>query len=406
MAHDLESDPKNSAGGRVGALLVLTSALPIFQAVLITPILSIVRDADSQHAFATFALRCIVAAPAVSVLFLLPFFGRFADRFQRRHILIFGLTLYAVSGVFIYASPGLISMFAGRLLLGVAVACVMTATASLTGDLFRGNERNRILGLQYAASAAVGMLFPIIGGLIALADWHLVFLFYLIALPLILPATRLPDRIVAAPGEERSFRALALKPLLGSYALLAIGTMVLWLITIQLAFHLSGLGYTSPVTAGIALGTPCLSGILVAILYGRVKRHLSFRTIAAAAFLLMSVSYGAISVTTSLPLLIFALLLAGAGFGLNQPNCSAWLLSQVTTEFAGRAAAGLTFAVCVGQIAAPLIYQALITSIGSAACFAVVSFACLLVALAAFFKSRLAPHPDDKLAARSAAGIG
>jgi MFS family permease len=67
---------------------VLVSTLPMLQAVLITPILAIVRNSYGEQPSATFLLRVIVAAPALTIVILLPFIGRLADRFQRRHILI------------------------------------------------------------------------------------------------------------------------------------------------------------------------------------------------------------------------------------------------------------------------------------------------------------------------------
>jgi MFS family permease len=367
----------------------------MLQAVLLTPILAIIRNSNSEQASATFLLRVTVAAPALTIVILLPFIGRLADRFQRRHILIFGLTLYAFCGVISYAWPRPEYIFVSRLFLGGALACLMTATTALTGDLFNTRERERILGLQYAASAAVGMCFPVLAGSLALVSWRLSFLVYLVAAVLIVPAARLPHRPVIAspPGSKAS--NFELRPTLGIYALIGLGTLTLWLLTIQLAFHLAEIGLVSPVFAGLALGTPCLTGILIGALYDRVRQWFAFRSIAALAFALMGIGYGVISISASMPLIVLGLLLAGFGFGLNQPNCSAWLLSLVATEFRGRAAAALTFAICAGQLASPFVYQPLVTIAGSAASFAIISGVCLTVAMA-----MLLPGTSGPLAGR------
>jgi MFS family permease len=325
---------------------VLVSTLPMLQAVSITPILAIVRNSYGEQPSATFLLRVIVAAPALTIVILLPFIGRLADRFQRRHILIFGLTLYAFCGVVIYAWPQPECIFVSRLFLGGALACLMTATTALTGDLFDTQERARILGLQYAASAAVGMCFPVLAGALALVNWRLTFMLYLVAAVLIVPAARLPDRPLTAPRPGCKASNFDLRPTLGICALIGFGILMLWLLTIQLAFHLAEIGLISPVFAGLALGTPCLTGILIGTLYERVRQLFAFRSIAAMAFALMGIGYGVISIAARVPLVVLGLLLAGFGFGLNQPNCSAWLLNVVATEFRDRAAAALTFAVC------------------------------------------------------------
>ena len=379
------------------ALLVSVSTLPMLQAVLLTPILAVVRDSIGEQSSTTFWLRIIVAAPALTIVILLPFIGRLADRFQRRHILIFGLTLYAFCGVIIFASPRPEFIFVSRLLLGGALACLLTATTALTGDLFNAGERNRILGLQSAASAAVGMFFPVLAGSLALVDWRLTFLVYLVAAVFIVPAARLPDRPVMAPTPgSKASEDFELRPILGICALIGLGTLALWLLTIQLAFHLKEIGLASPVFAGLALGAPCLTAVLIGTLYKRVRQQFAFRSIAALAFALVGIGYGVISIAASMPLVVVGLLFAGFGFGLNQPNCSAWLLSVVTTEFRGRAAAALTFAVCAGQLASPFVYQPLVAMAGSAASFAIMSGMSLMVATAVLLAGNFGPLSDRK----------
>jgi MFS family permease len=395
-----EISPVANIDRSASLLLVPVAALPMLQAVLITPILEVIRDTNGHDAPSTFLLRVIVASPALTIVLLLPLIGRFADRFQRRDILIFGLALYAACGLSVYVLPRLEYMLLSRLFLGVALACLMTVTTALSGDLFKGRERDRILGLQYAASATVGLSFPVLAGLFALVDWRLAFLTYLLAALLIVPAARLPDRPITRIRDQVKFQDIALRPILGIFVLIGIGTTTLWLITIQLAFHLSEIGYTSPLVAGLALGAPCLSGIAIGMLYGRIKRKLTHQAIAASAYLLTAIGYGVISVTTNLPLISLGLLLAGAGFGLNQPNCNAWLLSVVATEYRARAAAGLTFAVCAGQIASPLIYQPMVAMAGSAASFRIMSGVCAAVAIVTLFAAargtRTVPAIDER----------
>jgi MFS family permease len=375
----LKGDLAASGSWNTGALLVAVAALPMLQAVLITPIMPVIRDANGAQAFATFHLRVVLATPALAIVLLLPLIGRFADRVQRRQLLIFGLVLYALCGAAVYASPHLETMFVSRLFLGVALACLMTATTALTGDLFDGAERNRLLGFQSAGTTIVGMCVPVLAGLVALTEWRVNFLFYLVALLLVVPAMRLPGRtgVIPASIELANFRV---RSVLGILALMGFGTMTLWLVTIQLAFHLAEIGYSSPVVAGLALGTPCLSGVVLGVSYKSIKQRFSFGAIASLTFVLIAVGYSVIAAATNLPLLVFGLLLAGCGFGLNPPNCAGWLLTVVPAETRARAAASLTFAICAGQLTAPFVYQPMVAIAGSAASFSLMAASCLAVA--------------------------
>ena len=121
------------------------------------------------------------------------------------------------------------------------------------------------------------------------------------------------------------------------------------------------------------------------LMYPALKRRLPPRLVAAFAFSLMALGYAAISLAASVPALGIGLLLCGFGFGFNQTNCAAWLLSAAPPEARGRAAAGLTFAVCFGQLVSPFVYQPLVSMFGSAATFALVAAICLLIACAICF---------------------
>jgi hypothetical protein len=217
-----------------------------------------------------------------------------------------------------------------------------------------------------------------------------------IAATLIAPAAGLPDRQLTTPPPGAKASHFELRPVLGIYALIGFGTLTLWLLTIQLAFHLAGIGLASPVFAGVALGTPCLTGILIGTLFERVRQILRFSVDCGAGVALMGIGYAIISLVTNIPLVVAGLLLAGVGFGLNQPNCSAWLLSLVATEFRGRAAAGLTFAVCAGQLASPFVYQPLVATAGSAASFAIIAGICLVVVTAMLYGRQSSPLPDQQ----------
>jgi MFS family permease len=388
----IETPSEQKLKSSAAAFLILLSTLPMLQGVLIAPLLAVIKETEGYRANQTFLLRLMMVAPALAIVLLIPFIGRFADRFARHHILILGLLLYGACGLAAFVSPSVEWTLVSRFLLGVPLALIMTITTASTGDIFSPTERNRLFGLQYLASTFIGMSVPALGGLIALVDWRLNFIVYLVALLFIAPAPVLrllspQERHEAEKAAKLDFRAV-----LGIFALAAVGTTVLWLLTLQLAFHLSEIGFSSPIYAGLALGAPCLTGMASGLMYPVLKRRLSPRWIAALAFILMGLGYGVIALATSVPALGMGLLLCGLGFGFNQPNCAAWLLSVAAADARGRAAAGLTFAVCLGQLLSPFVYDPLVSTFGSAATFALVAGLCVVIALLAYFT----PSVDER----------
>ncbi|MDP3441556.1 MAG: MFS transporter, partial [Ignavibacteria bacterium] len=72
------------------------------------------------------------------------------------------------------------------------------------------------------------------------------------------------------------------------------------------------------------------------------------------AFLLFSIGYLLISFTGSYPLIIFALLIAGAGTGLLMPNANLWMISIAPEFKRGQMVGNLTMAVFLGQFLSPI----------------------------------------------------
>ncbi|MGH6876147.1 MAG: MFS transporter, partial [Rhizomicrobium sp.] len=111
--------------------------------------------------FLTLALR-----PAGAFLF-----GRLADRFGRRPVLMMDVSLYAVLAFASAFSPNLIVFLCLRALFGVAMGGELGVGASLTMETVRAQSRGIVSGLLqtgYAsgyllASVAYGALFPLIG---------------------------------------------------------------------------------------------------------------------------------------------------------------------------------------------------------------------------------------------------
>jgi MFS family permease len=395
-----EKPPEQNLKSLAAIFLVLLSTLPMLQGVLIAPLLAVIRESEGHQANQTFLLRLMMVAPAFTIVLLIPFIGRFADRFSRHHILIIGLLLYAACGLAAFVAPSIEWILVSRFVLGAPLALIMTIATASTGDFFAPDERNRLLGIQYLASTFVGMSVPILGGLVALIDWRLNFIIYLIALPFLALA---PVLRVVGLREKRDVEKeikLEVRATLGILFLAAAGATILWLLTLQLAFHLSEIGFASPVSAGIALGAPCLSGMASGLMYPALKRRLPPRWVAALAFGLMGLGYVVMSLAASVPALGIGLLLCGFGFGFNQTNCAAWLLSVAPPEARGRAAAGLTFAVFFGQLLSPFVYQPLVAMFGSAATFALVAAICLLIACLTYFAPSADENADPRVLVR------
>lgn len=96
-------------------------------------------------------MRLLVPAPSISVAIFAPFAGLIADRHGRRLMLLAGVMLFVIAGCAGLFLPDLPTIFACRLIVGSAVALIMTAQTALIGDYFTGEDRSALSGFQISA---------------------------------------------------------------------------------------------------------------------------------------------------------------------------------------------------------------------------------------------------------------
>src|SRR3712207_3683432 len=126
-------------------------------------------------------VRLLVPAPSISVAVFAPFAGLVADRYGRRRMLLAGVILFVIAGCAGSFLPDLPTIFASRLVLGLAVALIMTAQTALIGDYFTGDERSALSGLQISARNFGGLVFISLAGWFAAISPRLPFAIYGVA---------------------------------------------------------------------------------------------------------------------------------------------------------------------------------------------------------------------------------
>ena len=357
--------------------LLALSALPFIQATILAPALLAISQSFHTNPNATFLVRLLLVAPSAAIIVSAAGVGFVIDRTSKKLALTVALVVYAVCGIAAFLSETLELIIVTRFILGFSLSVLVTATTALVGDYFAGAERDSILGWQNALRGFANTAFPVVGALIGIVNWRLIFLVNLVSLLLIRPTLKLPTPAHAQSG---SYAKFSYRTIWKIYFLAFLGFLILYLLTLQIAFHLSEVGTKSLVWPGVALGIAALSAAACSTQYERLRRRLSFVNIAALAYILMSLGYGLIGASTSLAIIAVGLVLAGFGFGMNTPNCSAWLLKETPAGARGRALGGLTSAIFLGQIVSPFIYEPTVRYLGSAGAFLAVSIVSLLVA--------------------------
>jgi MFS transporter, Spinster family, sphingosine-1-phosphate transporter len=111
-----------------------------------------------------------------------PMMGFLGDRYSRRRLLSFGVTLWSVATVGTAFSRGFYDMFFWRALLGIGEATYGIIAPALLSDLFPPKFRGRVMGLYFLALPTGGAIGYVVGGYFSKhADWR--YAFWVVGIP-------------------------------------------------------------------------------------------------------------------------------------------------------------------------------------------------------------------------------
>jgi EmrB/QacA subfamily drug resistance transporter len=227
------------------SLMLATGLVAIDSTVIATAVPSIVTDLGGFTQF-PWLFSVYLLGQAVSV----PIYGKLADTFGRRPVMLFGIGLFMVGSVLCGAAWTMPALIAFRALQGLGGGAILPMSQTIAGDIYSTEERGRVqgyIGSVWGVSAVVG---PTLGGAFSeYLTWRWIFF---VNVPLCVVAAWALVRNFREKVERRSHRL--------DYAgagLLAVGCALLILALLQGG---QAWGWWSP--AGIVL--PALGAALIA----------------------------------------------------------------------------------------------------------------------------------------------
>jgi EmrB/QacA subfamily drug resistance transporter len=112
---------------------------------------------------------------------LLVTFGRLSDMFGRVRLYNLGFAIFTVGSVLCSITPsqgdaGAIELIVFRIVQGIGGAFLFANSAAIITDAFPMNERGKALGINQISFLAGSLIGLVLGGILAVYDWRLVFI--------------------------------------------------------------------------------------------------------------------------------------------------------------------------------------------------------------------------------------
>jgi MFS family permease len=354
-----------TASAKHGVILMLAAVMPPMAIISLVPVLPLLMQEFSATAGREFLVPMALTIPALCVALFSPVAGWVSDRVGRKNLLVGSLLVYAAVGVLPYFLSELEQIITARIGLGLAEAVIMTIATALIGDYFKGEDRERWVGRQFATVSLSAIVLIAVGGLLGeIMGSRGPFLLYLLAIPVALLAAFVlfePQRTDESDSASKARLPFArILPLLMTTLFVGV---TFYTIIVKLG-EILGLGAeVSPGQIG-AVGAGANIAMAVGTMLFRRIKGASGPLLLLVGLALATFGYLGASITGSLTGIAASVIIACVGFGILLPTMLTWLLQLLPLEVRGRGTGLWTGLFFFGQFFAPIVAAALQNELG------------------------------------------
>jgi MFS family permease len=336
----MTTNSSRKAGTLQGALLLLPITMAVMGLIVLVPVVPRMMEHFGAVPGVQFLIPLMLTLPALCVALLAPVAGFVVDRFGRRRTLIGALVLYAIAGVVPMFLDDLGAIIASRVFVGAMEAVVVTASTTLIGDYFHGEERERWLANQTALASISSIFLAVLGGALGNISWRAPFAAYAIsvvwAIGLLLwtwepVKSEQPKEDIAGAGGR--FPWGIMMPLA---AISVFGGVMFFLMQIQVTNVLAqSYDIKTPSQLGLFTGAAGLSVAVGSVLFRRLARALA-ATQLTIAFGLIGAGYVMMNHSPAVQYFTVWLLINQLGCGILLPSLAVLVMAALPFEFRGR----------------------------------------------------------------------
>jgi ACDE family multidrug resistance protein len=341
-------------------ILLASATFSVMAGSIIAPILNLMREGLGVDQA---SVGLIITTHGLFIALSSPLIGNLIDKIGTKKPYIFGLILYGLAG-----GSGLIVksywvLLFSRAILGIGVAAFFTSITVMILNLYKGIERDKIMGWRGSANSFGGIIWPLVGGFLGTFSWHLPFAVYLLAIPLGFCALITVPETHQEQNQEKDkitpiWKIFRDNPIiLAIYGLIFSTMILLYTIVVFLPQLLEKIGISNPVYIGLFFSIMMLSAGLTSLNYGRIKAKFSYKTVVLLALSLWTMGLLMISLVFSSFIAVASIALIGVGQGLLLPAISVWVGEITDSSFRGRVVSYIGTFGFFGQFSSPIIFS-------------------------------------------------
>jgi MFS family permease len=350
------NEVSRKAGAPQAWVLILTMFLPILAIIALAPALPTLVDrfADVQNAKTVVPL--LLTVPALCIALFGTAAGWLTDRYGRRNLILGAMLLYGLAGIAPCVLQSFGAVLAGRVLLGVAEAFILTIGNALLADYYPKEEQHKWLMVQGIVGPFLGTIFLTASGQLAAIGWQWPFALYALTFPILLFAVFYLYEPQRRAREEFAATGLPFPwTIVLMLCAVTIGMSIAYFVqVIQFSLALREMGVQDQALIGRISGAASIGVPFGALVFKRnAKRTINYQL--GMVLLLMGIGLLGIGLARDYRLAALMALFQQVAAGMTIPCLVAWALGSLPAEHRGRGMGIWSACFFIGQFISPLV---------------------------------------------------
>jgi len=380
---------RRKADWRQGWILVFSGFLPVMAIIALAPTLPTLLAHFHDVPNAKLMVPLLITAPSACIALFAPAAGVIADRFGRRRLLLWAMAFYGGGGLMPFLIDDFWAVVAGRVVIGIGEAGVLTVVNTLLADYYEEQERHRWLMIQGVVGSVLGTVTIASSGFLAAQGWQYPFLVYAVAIPILLasiaflfePEPRSKRNVATAvPAQSTPFPYMAGLVVCGVTVILS---TIYYVQVINFSLLLKELGVADPKSIGLSMAIPSIGVPIGAVLFKLTTRFGSGAQI-LMVFVGYAIGLGGIGLAPDYKVALAFAFVQQLANGIIVPALIAWAQSKFSFEHRGRGMGWWASSFFVAQFLSPAVVNLMRGAVGNLqgafVAFGVIAAVCALAA--------------------------
>ena len=345
------------AGAVQAWTLIFAMFLPIMAIVALAATLPTLFGRFHDVPNAGVLVPMLLTAPALCIAVLSPFAGRLSDLFGRRRLLLIAMFLYGFGGMAPFFLDNFWAVMAGRIVLGIAEAFILTIGNALLADYFDEKERPKWLTVQGAVGPALAFLTILGSGFLAARGWQWPFVVYALAFPIFIAAFLYlwePERKSAKEKVAVDMKTFPWHTVFWVSFITLVTSVIYYVFIIHFSLVLTANGITSESRIGVISSIASIAVPLGALMYKKFSNRSVFFLL-LLIYAIMGVGYIGISLMHDEKWIVATAWIQQIAVGLTVPSLVAWALTSFPIQHRGLGMGFWSASFFLGQFVNPLV---------------------------------------------------